>query len=93
VAARSAAPPIDTGRAAAAYQYEFAKWEGMIEAAANDPSLTPEQRAGAVAALRQRQHEAADGVRRWAMEDERQMDKARRRAERNRRRQLRHPKA
>lgn len=87
---RPVARATTTSRAALAYQEEAAKWQGLIEAAAKDPALTPDQRAAAVAALRYRQEIAARGARRRIREDERQQEKAARREERQRSRGLRH---
>ena len=70
--------PAD-GRAEAAYKEEFGKWEGLIDAAANDLGLSRDQRTAAVIALRARQQIAAKGARQRAIEEERQNARARRR--------------
>jgi len=66
-------------RAATAYKEESGKWDGLIEAAAQDMSLSREQRAAAIAALRLRQQAAANGARRRVMEEEQHKAKAYRR--------------
>jgi predicted nuclease of restriction endonuclease-like RecB superfamily len=71
---------IDTARVDAAYQEELGKWQGQIEAAACDPSLSKEQRLAAVFALRQRQLLSAQGVRQRVLEEEIATAKAARRA-------------
>jgi len=70
------------GHGEAAYKEEFDKWSGLIDAAANDLSLSRDQRAAAVAALRARQQIAAKGARQRAMEEEKQTIKAAVRARR-----------
>lgn len=84
-AARQATRPrgiearADHSRAEAAYKEEFNKWMGLIDAAANDASLSRDQRAAAVAALRLRQEIAAKAVRHRALQEERHKVKAIRR--------------
>jgi hypothetical protein len=70
----------DSSRADAAYQEEFDKWEGLIEAAAKDMGLSKDQRLGAVAALRLRQQMAAQGARKRVLEEEQAIARAIRRA-------------
>jgi hypothetical protein len=70
------------GRAEAVFQEEFAKWQGLIDAAAGDLGLSRDQRAAAVTALRVRQHAAAKAARHRAIEDDRQTERAARRARR-----------
>jgi hypothetical protein len=45
--------PTAAGRAQAAYNAVFSRFQGLIDAIANDLSLTPEQRASAIRGLRQ----------------------------------------
>jgi len=61
-----------TARIAAAYKGEADKWEGLIETAAHDVSLTRDRRAAVIAGLRRRQQEAARGVQRKTAEEETQ---------------------
>jgi hypothetical protein len=68
-----------TGRAAAAYEAESEKWEGLIEAIAQNVGLSREQRAASISALRKRQQAAASGVQQKVMEEEKQKAKAFRR--------------
>jgi hypothetical protein len=68
------------GRAAVAYQEEFAKWQGLIDAIATHPGLSPDQRASGVAALRWRQQAEANGARRRVLDEEKQSEKAARQA-------------
>jgi hypothetical protein len=75
--------PGAVGRAAAAYRFEFDKWQGLIAFAMADRSRSPEQRAAAVASLRAQQRIAAAGARKRVMQDEKQKAKAARRAARN----------
>jgi len=71
-----------TARAAAAAQEEANKWEGLIDAAAQDVCLSRAERAAAVAALRQRQQAAASRAQQRVMEEEKQKAKAYRRSQR-----------
>jgi hypothetical protein len=71
--------PNITGKAQAAFDAVMAKYAGAIEDAAKDPSLNPEQRAAAVASLRQRQQLEAAGERKKVMDAETQNARARRR--------------
>lgn len=71
--------PVVAGRAEAAYTEEFAKWQAKIDAAQTDPSLTPDQRAQAIIALRSRQRLEAEARRRRIIEDEKQRVRAVRR--------------
>lgn len=68
-----------SGRAAAVYQEEFDKWEGLINAVAGDFGLSREQRASGITALRMRQKAAAKGAQQSVMEEEKQKAKAFRR--------------
>jgi hypothetical protein len=68
-----------SGRAAAVYQEEFDKWEGLINAIAGDFGLSREQRATGIMALRGRQQAAAKGAQQRVMEEEKQKVKAFRR--------------
>jgi len=54
----------------------------MIDEIASNPGLSKEQRAAAIASLRQRQHAAANGVRKRVSDEEKAMAKAARRAKR-----------
>jgi hypothetical protein len=69
------------GRAEAAYNHEFGKWQQMIEAVRADRSLSPDQRAAAVFALRIRQRLEAKGARKRVLEDEVQKAQTARRAQ------------
>jgi hypothetical protein len=60
------------GRAEAAFQFEFDKWQRIIDAARSDKGLTRDKRAAAVAALRIRQQIEAAGARRRVLEEETQ---------------------
>ena len=71
-----------SGRAEAAYKEEFDKWSGMIDDIASNPGLSKEQRAAAIAGLRQRQQAAAKGVRKRVSDEEKATAKAVRRARR-----------
>jgi hypothetical protein len=71
-----------SGRAEAAYKEEFDKWQGSIEAIERNTSLSPAQRAAAIAAIRQQQHAAANGVRQRVVEEEKSTARAARRARR-----------
>ena len=71
-----------TARAAAASQDEADKWQGLIDAAAQDVCLSREQRAAAIAGLRQRQQAAAKAALQRVMEDEQAKAKAFRRYQR-----------
>lgn len=65
-----------------AYAHEFSKWQMHIDAAASDRSLSRDQRAAAVAALRIRQQIEAKGAERRVIAEERGQDKALRAAHR-----------
>jgi hypothetical protein len=65
-----------TARAAAASQEEADKWQGLIDAAAQDVCLSREQRAAAIAALRMRQQAAAKAAQQRVMEEEQAKAKA-----------------
>jgi Ni,Fe-hydrogenase III component G len=67
-------------RAGAAYDSVMAIWQARIDAAATDPSLSPEQRAAAMVALRSRQHLEATAARQRIIEEEKQRVRAARRA-------------
>ena len=67
------------GRAQTAADAINARFAAAIEAVERDPSLTPDQRAAAVAALRQRQSQEAGAVRQKIIEEEKQNAKSRRR--------------
>jgi hypothetical protein len=71
------------GRAEAAFAHEFAKWQGAIDAALADPSLSPDRRAAAVRALRIRQQAEANGVRKQVLDEEVQKAQAAQRARRS----------
>ena len=88
---RATAAPAGNGRGAAAYAAELANWQPLIDAAATDPSLSREQRAAAVAALRVRQQIAAAAVRQRVTEEERQTAKAQRRLQSQQLRSFRPP--
>ena len=68
-------------RAAAAYQEESGKWEGLIEGVAQNVSLSRQQRAAEIAALRERQQAAASRAQQRVMEEEKQKAKAFRRTQ------------
>jgi hypothetical protein len=85
------AGPSGSGRGAAAYAAELANWQPLIDAAATDPSLSREQRAGAVGALRVRQQIAAAAARQRVTEEERQTAKAQRRIARQQLRRFNPP--
>ena len=70
------------GRAEAAFKHEFDKWQLLIEAAQADKSLSPDQRAIAIAGLRFRQQIEANAARRRVLDEERQTAQAARRAAR-----------
>lgn len=82
---------IGGGRGAAAYAAELANWQPLIDAAATDPSLSREQRAGAVGALRVRQQIAAAAARQRVTEEERQTARAQRRIARQQLRRFNPP--
>jgi hypothetical protein len=71
-----------SGRAEAAYKEEFDRWSGMIDEIASNPGLSKEQRAAAIASLRQRQKAAANGVRKRVSDEEKAAAMAARRARR-----------
>ncbi|MGB9153885.1 MAG: relaxase/mobilization nuclease domain-containing protein [Alphaproteobacteria bacterium] len=71
-----------SGRAEAAYKEEFDRWSGMIDEIASNPGLSKEQRAAAIASLRQRQKAAANGVRKRVSDEEKATARAARRARR-----------
>ena len=74
---------MDTGalaRAGAAYDSVMAIWQARIDAAAADPSLSRDQRAAAMVALRSRQHLEAMAARQRIIEEEMQRVRAARRA-------------
>ena len=73
---------VSSGRAEAAYKEEFDKWSGMIDDIASNPSLSKEQRAAAIAGLRQRQQAAANGVRKRVSDEEKAITRVARRARR-----------
>lgn len=66
-------------RAAAVYQEESGKWDGLIEAVADDMSLSREQRAALIGDLRQKQQAAASAAQSRVIEEEMQKLKAFRR--------------
>lgn len=63
-------------RASAVAKEVFNKWQIQIEAIAKDLSLTPEQRAAAIMALRERQKEEASAARQRILEEERSIARA-----------------
>lgn len=67
-------------RAGAASAEESAKWQARIAATLADASLSPEQRAAAVASLRQQQQLAVKAVRRRIINEEKQRVRAAKRA-------------
>jgi hypothetical protein len=71
-----------SGRAELAYKEEFDKWQGLIEAAANDQSVPKHQRLANAAALRVQQQAAAKGARKRVSEEEKSIARAARRASR-----------
>ena len=64
-----------SGRADATFQFEFDKWQRIIDAALRDKGLSRDQRAAAVVAFRIRQQTEAAGARKRVMDEE--MQKAR----------------
>lgn len=72
--------PNASGRAQSAFQNEWDKVQGEIDAIMCDPSLTREQRGIALVALRQRQAMSAAAARKRVLEEERAAARARRRA-------------
>jgi hypothetical protein len=68
-----------SGRAAAAYEAESGKWEGLIEDLARDFGLSREQRTNGMMALRGRQQVAARAAQQRVMEEEKGKVKAFRR--------------
>ena len=75
--------PASAGRAEAAYRHEFDRWQLQIDAVQADKSLSPDQRATAIAGLRFRQQVEANAARKRVLEDEKQRTKSARRAARN----------
>ena len=71
-----------TSRAAIAYEEEFNKWTGLIDAAAKDKSVPKAQRRANVQALRDRQRAAANAARKRVRGDEKSTARARRKAKR-----------
>jgi hypothetical protein len=71
-----------TSRADIAYEEEFNKWNGLIEAAAKDKSVPKDQRRANVKTLRDRQRDAANAARKRVREDEQSAARARHRAKR-----------
>jgi hypothetical protein len=71
-----------TSRADIAYEEEFNKWNGLIEAAAKDRSVPKAQRRANVTALRDRQRAAANAARKRVREDEQSAARARHKAKR-----------
>jgi uncharacterized protein (UPF0147 family) len=65
-----------------AYEEEFSKWMGLIEAAAKDTSVPKVQRKANVASLRQQQHAAAQAARKRVSDDEKSAARAASRARR-----------
>lgn len=68
------------GRAEAAFNHEFGKWQSVIDSIRADRSLSPDRRAAAIFALRIRQKAEANGARRQVLQDEIQKAQAARRA-------------
>ena len=73
------APP---SRADLAYKEEFDKWTSLIEAAANDQSVSKEQRQANVKILRERQKAAAKAAKKRVRDEEKSIVRAARRARR-----------
>ena len=71
--------PTAFGRAQAAADAVSARFASAIDAIAQDPSLTPDQRAAAISALRQRQTLEASAARNKILDEAKQSAKARRR--------------
>ena len=78
------------GRAQAAFDAEFAKWQMQIDAVSADQSLSPDQRASALLALRTRQGLEANGARKRIIEEEKQRARAAKRAARAHRQRAPH---
>ena len=78
--ASSSIDPTASGRAQAAADAVSARFAGAIESIEKDPSLTPEQRAGAIAALRLRQSAEAGAASKKIIEEAGQNAGVRRRA-------------
>jgi hypothetical protein len=75
--------PTAAGRAAAASAAVFSRYQGLIDAIAKDPSLTPDQRAAAIHSLRQQQTAEAAAAHGSIMDEERAAARARRNMEKN----------
>jgi hypothetical protein len=74
--------PMAAARASAAFDAAWSRIQAMIDGVIKDPSLTPEQRAAAIYALRQRQSVDARGARQKIMDEETANAKLRRRIHR-----------
>lgn len=81
-----------SAKGSAAFNEEFAKWAGLIEAAANDISMPRDRRMAAIVGLKQQQQIAAQTARKRAVQEERQKAKAYRRDAQNRRAEAPPPK-
>jgi hypothetical protein len=75
--------PSAAGRAQAAFNAVFSRFQGLIDAIANDPSLTPDQRASAIRGLRQQQAAEAGAAQKRIMDEERAAALMRRNMEKN----------
>lgn len=62
--------PTAAARASAAFDTAWSKVQVMIDAVMKDPTLTPDQRASAIYALRQRQSAEAASARQKVMDEE-----------------------
>jgi hypothetical protein len=83
---RSYRDPLAGARAQAAFDDVWGRMQAAIDAVSNDPSLSPEARAAALRALRERQRIEAGGARRRIIEDEANAARARRKQERDKHR-------
>ncbi|MDR3485311.1 MAG: relaxase/mobilization nuclease domain-containing protein [Bradyrhizobium sp.] len=72
--------PTVYGKAEAAFDAEFAKWQARIDSVMADPNLKSDQRVAAASALRLQQGLAAGAVRRRIIEEEKQRAKAARKS-------------
>jgi len=74
-----AGDPTAGGRAQAAFDAVWLKWQGLIESTMQDRGLNADQRAAAIVSLRQQQAREAAAARQRILAEEKQNRKARRR--------------
>ncbi len=77
--------PTAAGRAQAASNAVFSRYQGLIDAIATDPSLTPEQRASAIRSLQQQQAAEAGAAYQRIMEEAKAAARVRRRVKKRQR--------